>query len=166
MGNEKAIANKDKHAYELLSGERISTGWLNENDKKWLKQLKKDVEDDADYFILLRFIRGVGAYPLKGSHRLTPEVAQSALFRVAQDIVERAGIRQGFALPPNVELETMSDKDFLSAPEAAEIIGITRAGVHHALTNGRLRGWRVGAVWVLSRADVMRYREKRQTSSS
>jgi len=161
MGNQQAIANKDKHSYELLSGEKLSTGWLSENDNKWLEELKQNVANDDDYFILLRSVRGLGAYPLKGAERLTPEVAQSVLFRVAQDIVERTGIRQGYSLPPGSGLEDIGNKDLLSTPEAAEIIGITRAGIHHALINGRLRGWKVGSGWVLLRADVLRYRDRR-----
>lgn len=166
MGRKKKIANKDKHAYELLSGERVSIGWLSEADLKWLEQLKEDVEKGADYFILLKRVRGVSARPLKGSDKLTQEVAQSALFRVASDIVERAGIRQGFSLPMGSGLETPDEKPLVSASEAAEMIGISRAGVHLALTRGKLRGWKVGKMWVVDCNSASSYRNNRLGSTA
>ena len=164
MGNKKAIANKDKHVYTLVSGEKISTGWLNEHEKRWLKELQEDAEKGDDYFMLLRAVRGLGARPLRGAPRLTHKIAQSAFFRIAEDIVERAGIRQGVSLPPDPELGSMDGRKLVSAPEAAEIIGLTRAALHRALVDGRIRGWKVGAMWVLSRADVLKYHKKRQES--
>lgn len=165
-GSKPQIANKNKHVYKLLSGERISIGWLSESDKVWLDQLRVDAENGDDYFILLRSVRGRGARPLRGDSRLTPEIAQSALFRAAEDIVERAGIRQGCSLSPGSELEFPSKKPLVSAPEAAGIIGISRAAIHRALIDGRIRGWRVGAVWVLRRSDVLKYKKNREIDKS
>ena len=160
------VANKDKHAYDLLNGERISLGWLSEKDMVFLEGLKEAYEKGDDYFEMLRLIRGNGAYTLKGEPRLTNKVAQSVLFRVASDIVERAGIKQGVSLHPDQGLESPDDKPLCSMSEAAEIIGISRAAVHQALTKGKLRGWMVGTIWVLARADVLAYRRNRQSGAS
>jgi excisionase family DNA binding protein len=159
------IANKDKHAYELLNGERISLGWLSEKDMVFLEGLKAAYEQGDDYFEMLRAIRGKNAYTFKGESRLTSKVAQSVLFRVASDIVERAGIKQGASLHPDQGIESPDAKPLCSMSEAAEIIGVSRAAVHQALTKGKLRGWMVGTIWVLARADVLAYRRNRETSS-
>lgn len=166
MGTKQVINNKNNNIYQLLSGENVSTCRLRENDREWLEWLREEAENDVDYFILLRTVRGRGARPLKGSWRLTPEIAQSVLFRVAEDIVERVGIQQGYSLPPGTGLEELDEKALVSGPEAAEIIGVTRAAVHRALAEGRLRGWMVGTNWVLSRADVLKYKEKREAASA
>jgi excisionase family DNA binding protein len=160
------VANKDKHAYELLNGERISIGWLSERDMTFLEGLKVAWQQGDDYFELLRAVRGKNAYTFKGAKKLTPEVAQSVLFRVAQDIVERAGIKQGVALPPGDGLEIPDNKPLCSISEAAEIIGVSRSAIHQSLTRGKLRGWMVGTIWVLARADVLAYRRNREASIS
>lgn len=159
------IANKNKHAYELLNGERISLGWLSEKDMVFLEGLKESYEKGDDYFEMLRAIRGKDAYTLKGESKLNSKIAQSVLFRVASDIVERAGIKQGVSLPPGHGLENPDDNPLCSMSEAADIIGVSKTAVHQALTKGKLRGWMVGTIWVLSRADVLEYRRQRQASA-
>ena len=163
---QKQIANKDKHSYELLSGERVSLGWLNPTDMTFLEGLKAAVESGHDYFELLMGVRGKKAYPFKGAAKLTPEIARSVLYRVAEDIVERAGIQQGHSIAPGSGPADPDEKPLVSLSEAAEIIGITRAGVHLALTKGRLKGWQVGKVWVLDKRSVQRYRDRRSESAS
>jgi len=164
MGRKKKkTANKDKHAYELLTGERVSIGWLNEADLEWLEYLRAAVERGDDYFNMLKLVRG--GRTLKGAKKLTPEVTQSALFRVAADIVERAGIRQGYAIPPGSGLESPDEKPLVSISEAAEVIGLSRAAVHQALTRGKLRGWQVGSIWVIDHGSVIAYRDNRTAAS-
>ncbi len=167
MGRKKRkkIANKDKHAYQLLAGGQVSIGWLNKTDMDFLEDLKERIDDGESYFLLLELVRGADAYPLKGHPKLTSEVAQSALFRVASDMVERAGIQQGFALPPGDDGLGMPDEQpLVSVSEAAEVIGITRAAVHQAMTKGKLRGYQVGSMWVLRRRSAEAYRDARNNA--
>ncbi|MHC4298790.1 MAG: helix-turn-helix domain-containing protein [Planctomycetota bacterium] len=155
---------KDENIYEFLSGEQVSTKRFCKQDREWLRQMKEDASDNADYFILLRSVRGLGAYPFKGSEKITAEIAQSALFRIADDIVRRVGVRQGAVLASGDWLDVTEENPVVSGPEAADIIGITRSAVHKALSDGRLRGWVVGTMWVLSRADVLNFKRKRESS--
>ena len=160
------VANKDKHVYELLNGDRVSIGWLSEKDMVFLEGLKQAYKQGDDYFEMLRAVRGKNAYTLKGETCLTNKVAQSVLFRVASDIGERAGIKQGVSLHPDQGIGSPDDDVLCSMSEAAEIIGISRAAVHQALTKGKLRGWMVGTIWVLVRAEVLAYRKNRQSGTS
>lgn len=154
-------SNKEKHAYELLNGECVSIGWLGDSDMRFLENLKNRAVINDSYFDLLREVRDSGAYPLKGAKCLTKAVAQSVLYKVASDIVERAGIRQGVSLEPGGDMESPDEKPLVSLSEAAEIIGMSRAGVHLALTKGRLKGWLIGSMWVLDFDSVKKYKENR-----
>jgi hypothetical protein len=156
---------KDEDIYEFLSGEKVSIKRFCKQDREWLNQLKENSKGNCDYFILLRSVRGRGAYPRKGYWDLKPEIAQSTLFRVADDIVKRVGVRQGIVLQYGDELDFTGENPLVSGPEASEIIGITRSAVHKALSDGRLRGWVVGTTWVLFRADVLSFKRKRESAS-
>lgn len=81
--------------YKLLSGETLDLSRLPKTDIEFLLNLSRRAMDDEDYFSLERAVCGSGAYPLKGSGRVTREVHANPLFRAAEDIVDRVGIRQG-----------------------------------------------------------------------
>ena len=151
------LPNKDRHAYETLDGKTLSIGWLEEKQINYLEYLKKQVDAGSDYFDLLRAVRGVNAMPLKDfGGRVTPEACQSAFFRVAQDIVERAGIAQGRSLAAD-ELRMDPNVAFMSLAEAGKLIGLSRAAIHLALTKGKILGWRVGTIWIVDRNSVLMY---------
>lgn len=88
--------------YRLLDGKTISQRALEVlswKDVMFLLDLKVRAEDGEDYFDLAREVCGTGAYPLNGSLRVTRKVHDTALFQVAMDIVDRAGIQQGRIAP-------------------------------------------------------------------
>jgi hypothetical protein len=157
---KKNVPNKDKHAYTLLSGRQLSLGWLDEMDMQYLEGLAEKAKAGEDYFELLKLVRGHGAYPRDGGS-LTPEVAQSLVFQVATDIVERAGIEQGLSIHPQDLFDIPQETPLVSIAQAAEIIGFSKAATHQALMKGKLRGWLVGNYWVLDRSSVERFRDAR-----
>jgi hypothetical protein len=148
--------------HELLSGEKLSLGGLTNEERTFLHRLASDAKRDADYFDLLRRVKGPEAFPLRGGP-ITPAIAASVLYRVAHDIADRNGIEQGYLLPPDVAkpVELKGGRDLLSLTEAAELIGITRPAAHQALVEERLRGQRVGNAWVVTRADAEAFRKAR-----
>ena len=85
--------------YELLSGESVVLTSLSKNDMAFLFELYGRALADEDYFGMERSVCGEGAYPLKGSARVTREIHESLLFRVAEDVVDRVGLRQGVIAP-------------------------------------------------------------------
>jgi len=150
----------------MMDGKTLSIGWLEKGQIKILENLKKAVDQGEDYFELLRTIRGQNSPMLKEfGGRLTPEAYQSVFFRVAQDIVERAGIAQGRALASE-DLKMDPNMAFMSLAEAGKLIGLSRAAIHLALTKGNILGWRVGTIWIVDRSSVLKYAERHSCSGS
>jgi excisionase family DNA binding protein len=140
-----------------LSGDLVEIGRLPKKDLSFLIELQRRVMEDEDYFTLERAVCGQGAYPLKGSPRVTREIHGSALFRVAEDIVDRTGIRQG-VMAPDVTDNLAPTEQIVSVSEAAEHLGITRSAVIKAAQAGRLKGKKIGKTWALLRRSVESYR--------
>ncbi len=148
---------KEKKLYRLLSGKEIDLGALPKKDLEFLVDLFNRAMNDEDYFDLQRLICGKGAYPLKGSPHVTREIHESILYQAAEDIVDRVGIRQGVILP-NEDDEKVSIEEIVSAADAANLLGISRAAVIKAAQNGRIKGRKVGRSWALLLSSVKSYR--------
>ena len=142
--------------YRLLGGDIVDLDVLPKKDLSFLLEFQRRAMEDQDYFSLELEVCGPGAYPLKGSPRVTREVHRSPLFRVAEDIADRAGISQG-ALAPDEGDELELTDEILSTREAAERLGITRSAVIKAAQTGRLLGKKVGNSWALLRRSVDSY---------
>jgi len=143
--------------YELLNGETLDLSPLPKQDVEFLLELMQRAMNDDDYFDLDRRVCGQGAYPLKGAPRVTREIHDTPLFRAAEDIVDRVGIRQG-ALAPEPGDERVPTEDIVSVTEAADSLGITRSAVIKAARAGRIKGKKVGHTWALLRRSVESYR--------
>jgi len=143
--------------YELLNGETLDLSASGKEDDAFLLDLMQRAMNDEDYFDLERRVCGQGAYTLKGSARITREVHETPLFRAAEDIVDRVGIRQG-ALAPDPGDERVPTEDIVSVTEAADALGITRSAVIKAAQTGRIKGKKIGHTWALLRRSVDSYR--------
>lgn len=142
--------------YQLLDGERINLAKLPKEDLAFLLDFQRRAMEDEDYFDLERTVCGPKAYPLKGSLRVTREVHRTPVFRVAEDIAYRVGIRQG-VLAPNEDDELVPIEGIMSVSEAAEELGITRSAVVKAAQAGRIMGKKIGRTWALLRRSVESY---------
>ena len=143
--------------YTLLNSEVIDLSSLRREDTAFLLNLMQRAMADEDYFNLERSVCGPGAYPLKGSPRVTREIHASPLFRVAEDVVDRVGIRQG-VLAPDAGDERVPTEAIMSVSEAAKTLGITRSAVVKAAQAGRIRGKKIGHSWALLCGSVRGYR--------
>jgi hypothetical protein len=147
--------------YELLTGEVISLDGLDEREDEFLKRLSADARGGADYFELLRRVKGPQALPLHG-RPITAAVVRNPLYRVAHDVADRVGIAQGYLLPPSADgTAVKQDAELLSLTEAADLIGISRPAAHQALIEERLAGQRVGNAWVVRRPDAEAFKRAR-----
>jgi excisionase family DNA binding protein len=143
--------------HQLLNGESLDLSVLPRDDMEFLFALMQRAMEDQDYFSLERSVCGPGAYPLKGHARVTREIHDSPLFLVAEDIADRAGIRQGI-LAPDPGDERVAIEDIISVTEAAKFLGVTRSAVNKAAQVGRIKGKKIGHTWSLLRSSVDSYR--------
>lgn len=123
--------------YTLLGGETVDLAALPRKDLEFLLGLQSRAVADEDYFELERAVCGKGAYPLKGSPRVTREVHGTLLFRVAEDVVDRVGLRQGVIAADRGD-ERVPTEEIVGVAEAARILGVTRSAVVKAVQVGRL----------------------------
>lgn len=142
--------------YELLSDTTLDLTRLAKRDVQFLLDLMQRAMKDEDYFDLERRVCGRGAYPLKGAVRVTKQIHDTPLFRAAEDIVDRVGIRQG-VLAPDPGDERLPTEEILSVREAADTLGITRSAVIKAAQAGRIKGKKIGHAWALLRKSVNSY---------
>jgi hypothetical protein len=143
--------------YELLNGDEVDLAGLSREDTEFLLDLMRRAMGDEDYFSLERAVCGSGAYPLKRSARVTPEIHASPLFRVAEDVVDRAGIRQG-RLAPDPGDARVPTEQIMSVGDAAKALRITRSAVIKAAQSGRIQGKKIGHRWALLCNSVKSYR--------
>lgn len=146
--------------YQLLGGQVVDLDELPKEDLAYLLDLQRRAMESEDYFVLQREVCAAGAYPLKGSPRVTREVHASTLFRVAEDIVDRVGIEQGVIAPAADDQLELTD-EIMGTAEAAEALGITRDAVVKAAQAGRLKGKKIGNTWALLRRSVESYQVAR-----
>jgi excisionase family DNA binding protein len=142
--------------YKLLNGEEIDLSPLPKKDLEFILHLQRRAIDDEDYFELECSICGKGAYPLKGSSRVTRAIHDSLLFRVAEDVVDRVGLRQG-VIAPDENDERVPTDEIVSVSEAADALRISRSAVLKAAHAGRLKGKKIGKTWALLRRSVESY---------
>jgi len=143
--------------YQLLDGEALDLAGLPREDLEFLLVLMQRAMEDEDFFSLEYAVCSRGAYPLKGSPRVTREIHDTLLFRVAEDICSRAGIRQGVLAPDSGD-ERVLTEDIVSVTEAAKRLGVTRSAVIKAAQAGRIKGKKMGHTWALLRRSVESYR--------
>lgn len=148
--------------YKLLRGDEIDTAEFPQEDIDFILSLYAKALNNADYFDLIKEVCGPNAFPLKGSARVTREIHNSALYRVAEDIVDRVGVQQGIILPDDND-EMAPIEAIMSAKEAADELGISRTAVVRAANRGTIKGKKVGRAWALLRESVESYQvsEKR-----
>jgi excisionase family DNA binding protein len=153
---------KQRHPYTLLSGEEVFLGWLEKPEIEFLEGLKAGAGEGESYFALLEDVRGKEAYPLRPYDGVvTEEAEQSIFFRVANDIVQRAGIAQKRIIRPR---DTLDIKNIITAGQACEILDITRSGINFLLTRGKIKGWKLGKLWLVDRASAEQYRRSGLTT--
>ncbi len=142
--------------YRLLDGAAIDMSTLPKSDLGFLLELQRRAMEGEDYFELEQVVCGTGAYPLKGSPRVTRAVHETPLFRVAEDIVDRVGIQQG-RIAPDPEDRLAPTEEIVGVTEAAVELGITRSAVIKAAQAGRLQGKKIGSTWALLKRSVRNY---------
>lgn len=155
--------------HRLLDGAKITARSLSKYQRKFLATIETMRKDGVSYFEIYRFALGPGSPALDGRTQINPELADSDLYRIAEDLATRAGIEQRLILAPEHEGKrslALNIESPLSVPQAASLIGISRIATYKAIKEGRLGHTMIGNVIIVSRAEAERYRKAREHPSA
>jgi excisionase family DNA binding protein len=150
--------------HKLLSGAVLDLRGLSALESTFLANLRRMAKSGMSFFEIERVAIGPGSPALQGWSRVTREIVDSRLYRVAVDIATRAGIAEGLILGPeheNMREQVPQDRSLMSVTQAANTLGISRAAVHKALQQKRLPHQRYGNVVLVSRDGVLRLKRER-----
>ncbi|MEG2424423.1 helix-turn-helix domain-containing protein [Glutamicibacter sp.] len=62
--------------------------------------------------------------------------------------------RRGYTVTDGLDALFEGRRATLTAPEVAEILGMTKQGVYHWLRDGVIPGYKVGTTWFILRDDL------------
>lgn len=154
--------------YTLLNGKTLELSELSPAESAFLRDLRRMVEQDISYFEIARTAVGPGSPALRGRQTIDRRTAAQPLYLAAEDIATRAGIQQGLILAPEFEhlrAQFPTDGSHISAAQAAEFIGISRAAVYKAINAGTLQALRIGNVTVVNKKSAVEYRQRRESAA-
>ena len=152
----------------LLDDREVDLGQLNSRELRFLRDLQKMADEGVSYFEIYRSAVGPGSPALAGRNRVDRRIVESPLYMAARDIATRAGVGQRLVLAHDHALERATaptDASMMSAAQAADLIGITRAAVYKAIDKGSLRAIPVGNVILIDRKSALAYRDRRAAPS-
>lgn len=154
--------------YTVLNGKTLELSGLSPAESAFLRDLRRMVEQDISYFEIARTAVGPGSPALRGRQTIDRRTAAQPLYLAAEDIATRAGIQQGLILAPEFEhlrAQFPTDGSHISAAQAAEFIGISRAAVYKAINAGTLQALRIGNVTVVNKKSAVEYRQRRESAA-
>lgn len=151
------------YRHRLLSGESVVL--TDSGDLVFVRRLLRMKREKTSFFDVERAAIGPGSPALGGGNRVDSRIVGSLLYRVARDIATRVGIAEGLILAPEHEGkrdQLPTDGSMVSVTQAAHFLGISRAAVHKAIKEDRLKAQKIGNVVIVDRADCLRYAAERR----
>ena len=150
--------------YRLLDGRTVDLHLLNAREQAFVRDLQKMSRQNVSYFEVYRVATGPGSLALQGRNRIDRNIVESPIYLLARDIATRVGVQQGLVLAPeHAQQRAAAPSDFsmISASQAADLIGISRAAIYKAIEKGALKAIRLGNVTVVERASALAYSKQR-----
>lgn len=159
----------EMNTHMLLNAKTVDLSELSTEERAFLRELHRMAERDISYFEIARRAIGPGSPALRGRQTIDRRTAATALYLAAEDIATRAGIKQGLILAPEFEHlrdQFPNDGSHISAAQAANLIGISRAAVYKAINAGTLQTLKIGNVTVVSRKSAIEYQQRREAAAA
>src|SRR2546428_10110214 len=128
-------STRGTRSHLLLDGRIVDLRELDSREQAFLRDLQKMSRQRVSYFEVYRAATGPGSPALRGRNRIDGQIVESPLYLAARDIATRAGIQQGLVLAPGHATSRAAapkDASMISATQAADLIGISRAPVDKA----------------------------------
>jgi len=155
--------------HRLLDGTEVDLSELDKTEQVFLGQLHRMADEDINYFEIYRMALGPGSVALGGRNRVDQKITISPVYLVARDIATRAGIKQQLILAPehaSKRSEIPADGSMISATQAANFIGVSRAAVYKAIEHGKLASRKIGNVTLVLKKSAVEYKAKREAEST
>lgn len=153
------------NSHKLLSGEFVDLAEVEPHERAFLEKLEEMAKAGLSYFDIERTAIGPGSPALQGASRVTGEIMEQPVYRVAVDITTRAGVEQGLILAPDQEEQRKripTNRSQMSVTQAADTIGISRVAVHKAIKEKRLIANQYGKVVLVDRKSVQEFKQRRE----
>lgn len=155
-------------SYRLLDGRAVDLQELDAREQAFVRDLQKMSRQRVNYFEVYRAATGPGSLALRGRNRIDRNIVESPIYLVARDVATRVGIQQGLILTPEHARQRAAapqDASMISASQAADLIGISRAAIYKAIDKGALKAVRLGNVTVVERVSALAYSERRRSEA-
>ena len=156
------------NSHKLLSGEFVDLADVDPHERAFLEKLEDMVKAGQSYFEIERAAIGPGSPAMQGASRITREIMEQPVYRVAVDITTRAGVDQGLILALEHEDQRKQipvDRSQMSVTQAAHALGISRTAVHKAIKEKRLIGNQYGNVVLVDRKSVQEFKQRKSRGS-
>jgi excisionase family DNA binding protein len=143
--------------YELMNGETVDLSRISKEAQDYLDGIETDAATGASYFDLELRVKGPAAFTTRQTKGfVTADVIRDPVYRVANDLVARTGIRQGKLAPPR----DAKPAELLSVPEAAKLVGTTRQNLNAAIAREALAAEKIGGTYVVKLTDLRAYKDR------
>ena len=172
-------------SYRLISGATVDLQDVGAAARTFVNDLALRLAQGQGYNELIGRVMRHDAPIYQGMSPLVPAAADLAAVQVARDLVYRAGLADGTiapnpgepgadALPSTLRARIartgsgaasgsrLTTEEIVTVGEAMNLLGITRQAVINAVHSGKVHGEQHGKLWILSREDVLQYRDMRE----
>lgn len=171
-------------SYRLFSGATVDLREVAPAARLFVNDLALRLAQGQGYSELIGRVLRHDAPVYQGMSPLAPGAAELPAVLVARDLVYRAGLAEGAiaakpgdpgvdALPNGLRARVsrsvggagrgsrLTSEEIVTVGEAMNLLGITRQAVINAVRSGKVHGEQHGKLWILSREDVLKYRDAR-----
>ncbi len=172
-------------SYRLITGAMVDLREVPAAAQMFVNDLALRLAQGQGYNELIGRVMRHDAPIYQGMSPLAPGADAMPAVQVARDLIYRAGLAEGAiaakpgetrddALPSSLRARVsrsgnktargsrLTSEEIVTVGEAINILGITRQAVINAVRNGKVHGEQHGKLWILSRDDVLEYREERE----
>lgn len=146
-----------KDVYETLEHEKVTLSHLRPDEKAFLADLFKRLEEGSSYLSFKRVYLAPDSPVFSCAKRLGKDPEETPLYKVCEDLSKQLGIGQGYLVRAEVvgyEAGPKPQDRELTTGEVASLSGCTAQAVRNAISTWRLLARRVGRLSLVTEKDA------------